>query len=110
MNLTEGILRLRFRDSFEDPTPLEPHHVYRVVVRAPDTANPFAAGHCIRVDIASSNFPRFDINPNTGDKVSDERRRVVAETTVHMGAETPSALVMDVLPSTTGRKACRRPR
>lgn len=97
MNLTEGILRLRFRNSYTDPEPMEPGQIYDVTVTAPDTANLFAPGHRIRLDVSSSNFPRFDINPNTGGPVATDRRARVAENTVHISPEHPSALCLQVL-------------
>lgn len=96
MNLTEGILRARFRDSFSAPEPMEPGEVYRLTITAPDTANIFAAGHRIRLDVSSSNFPRFDVNPNTGGVVATTRTRRVAENTVHMSPQHPSAVVLSV--------------
>lgn len=66
MNLTDGILRCRYRESFEHPVLMEPNRPYEIVVHTPDTANRFLPGHRIRVDISSSNFPRFDINSGTG--------------------------------------------
>ena len=99
MNLTDGILRLRFRDSYSDPQPLKAGKVYRVTVKAPDTANLFAAGHRIRLDISSSNFPRFDVNPNTGRPVSTERCSITADNTIHTGPEHPSSLTVRVLPA-----------
>ncbi|MFD5746127.1 CocE/NonD family hydrolase [Streptomyces sp. NPDC127033] len=84
MNLTDGILRCRYRDSFESPSPLEPGRLYDVTVHAPDTANLFARGHRIRVDISSSNFPRFDVNSGTGAPETTDRRRVVATNRVYV--------------------------
>ncbi|GCB45407.1 antibiotic hydrolase [Streptomyces sp. NL15-2K] len=78
MNLTDGILRCRYRDSFETPSPLEPGRIYDVTVDAPGTANLFARGHRIRVDISSSNFPRFDVNSGTGEPETTDRRQVIA--------------------------------
>lgn len=95
MNVTDGMLRLRYRDDPTHPTLLEPGRVYRVTVRLPDTANLFAPGHRIRLDISSSNFPRCDVNPNTGRRVFDDRTRRVARTTVHLGG---SRVVMRRLP------------
>ncbi|MFI0780085.1 CocE/NonD family hydrolase C-terminal non-catalytic domain-containing protein [Streptomyces sp. NPDC021212] len=66
MDLTEGIVRCRFHRSYEKPESLTPGQVYEIEVTAPGTANRFAAGHRIRLDISSSNFPRFDVNTNTG--------------------------------------------
>jgi uncharacterized protein len=72
MNLTDGIVRCRFRHSPERPEPLVPGEVHEVEVRAPDTANRFAAGHRIRLDVSPGNFPRFDVNTNTGGAGGDE--------------------------------------
>jgi len=96
MNLTEGILRARFRESFSDPELMEPGAIYRLTVTAPDTANHFAAGHRIRLDVSSSNFPRFDVNPNTGGVVATTRTKHVAENTIHMSPEHPSAVILSV--------------
>lgn len=92
MNLTEGVLRARFRDSFERPTQLEADEIYEIEVVAPDTANRFGAGHQIRLDISSSSFPRFDVNPNTGEPVALSRRSVIATNTIHLGRTRPSVL------------------
>ncbi|MCX4907894.1 CocE/NonD family hydrolase [Streptomyces sp. NBC_00878] len=92
MNLTDGIVRCRFHRSYEKPEPLVPGEVYEIEVTAPDTANRFAAGHRIRLDVSSSNFPRFDVNTNTGEPEAGARRTAVAANTVHMDAERPSHL------------------
>ena len=79
MNLTDGILRCRYRESFEHPVLMEPHRSYEISVVAPDTANRFLPGHRIRLDISSSNFPRFDINSGTGESEAGSPHRVAAE-------------------------------
>lgn len=94
MILTDGIFRCRFHRSYERPELLTPGEVYEIEVTAPDTANRFAAGHRIRLDISSSNFPRFDVNTNTGEPEADARRTAEAANTVHMDAERPSHLVV----------------
>jgi putative CocE/NonD family hydrolase len=66
MNLTDGILRCRYRDSWEQPTLMTPGHVYRIKVTAFPTSNLFKRDHRIRLDVSSSNFPHFDLNLNTG--------------------------------------------
>lgn len=66
MNLTDGILRCRYRDSWERPTLMRPGQAYRIKVTAFPTANLFKRGHRIRLDVSSSNFPHFDLNLNTG--------------------------------------------
>ncbi|MFE9647192.1 CocE/NonD family hydrolase [Streptomyces sp. NPDC006365] len=92
MNLTDGIVRCRFHRSTEKPELLTPGEVYEIEVTAPDTANRFAAGHRIRLDISSSNFPRFDVNTNTGEPEAAARRTAIATNTVHMDARHPSHL------------------
>lgn len=92
MNLTDGILRLRFRDSFQSPQPAEPGRIYRIQVVLPPTANRFATGHRIRVDIASSNFPRFDVNPNSGAPAGTPSRPIKARNRVYWGVDHPSRL------------------
>ena len=77
-NLTDGILRLRYRDSLEQPEPAKPGEVYRITVDAGVTGNAFLRGHRIRLEISSSNFPRFDRNPNTGTLVAAETRLLKA--------------------------------
>ncbi|MCQ8188412.1 CocE/NonD family hydrolase [Streptomyces rugosispiralis] len=94
MNLTEGIFRCRFHESFERPEPLEPGEIYEIEIPAPDTANRFEAGHRLRVDISSSDFPRFDVNSNTGVPEAVSRRKVVATNRVHMDADHPSAVLL----------------
>ena len=66
MNVTDGILRVRYRDSWEHPSLMTPGTVYEIRVTAFPTSNLFARGHRIRLDVSSSNFPHFDVNPNTG--------------------------------------------
>jgi putative CocE/NonD family hydrolase len=97
MNLTEGILRCRFRDSFEEPTPLIPGQVYEIEVAAPDTANLFGIGHRIRLDVSSSNFPRFDVNSNTGIAEAISRRTVIATNRIHLDGDHPSHLDLWIL-------------
>lgn len=92
MNLTDGIVRCRFHRSYERPELLVPGEVYEIEVTAPDTANTFAAGHRIRLDVSSSNFPRFDVNTNTGEPEAAARRTAVATNTVHLDAGRPSHL------------------
>ena len=79
--VSEGILRVRYRDSFERPCPMEPGTVYRIEIDLQPSANLFRAGHRIRLDICSSNFPNYDINRNTGDP--DDRSWRIAQNTVY---------------------------
>jgi putative CocE/NonD family hydrolase len=98
MNLTDGILRCRYRDSWERPSLLEPGRPYKIRVSAFPTSNLFVAGHRIRLDISSSNFPHFDINPNTGEPEGRWRRTRVATNTVFMDAAHPSSVLLPVIP------------
>lgn len=98
MILTDGILRLRYRDSFERPSLLEPGRVYRVQVTAFPTSNLFAAGHRIRLDIASSNFPKYDLNFGTGEPEGSATEVRTARNTLHLSPERPSALLLPVVP------------
>jgi putative CocE/NonD family hydrolase len=97
-NLTDGILRLRYRTSLEKPELLQPGEVYRVTVDAGVTSNVFLKGHRLRVEISSSNFPRFDRNPNTGGTVADETRLLKANQTIYHDREHPSQIVLMVMP------------
>ena len=98
MNVTDGILRCRYRGGFDVPKLMEPDETYRIVVTAPDTANLFKAGHRIRLDVSSSNFPRFDVNPNTGEPLNDNLRRRVATNVVYHGPSRPSRIILPVVP------------
>jgi hypothetical protein len=101
MNLTDSILRLRYRDGDGQARPLEPGRVYRVEFPLYPTANRFAAGHRIRLDVSSSNFPRFDVNPNTGAPLWAETTAVVATNTVFHDAGRASHVVLPIVPDST---------
>jgi putative CocE/NonD family hydrolase len=98
MNLTHGLLRLRFRDSFEQPVLMTPHEIYEIEIEAFPTSNLFAAGHRIRLDIASSNFPHFDVNPNTGAPAGEASTPIVAHNVIHLGPDRPSRIVLPIVP------------
>lgn len=98
MNLSDGILRLRYRDSWEQPRLLVPGEVVEVEVEAFATANRFRQGHRIRLDVSSSNYPHFDLNPNTGAAPGRWCEARVAHNRVHMDRAHPSQLLLPVLP------------
>lgn len=98
LNIGDGILRSRFRDSLSQPRLLEPGEVVKVTVRLYPTSNVFKQGHRIRVDISSSNFPRFDVNPNTGEPLNEHRRRRTATNRVHHSEQYPSKIILPVIP------------
>ncbi len=98
MNLTDGILRLRYA---EDPTTPRLRRVGEVVVARITlfpTANLFLPGHRIRLDVSSSNFPKFDVNPNTGEAEGRARRRRIAVNTVFVDATRASRVMLPVMP------------
>jgi len=99
MNLTDSILRVRYRDSWEKPELMKPGQVYKISFPLYPTGNLFKKGHCIRLDISSSNFPRFDVNPNTGEPLGRERMRIVAENSVYHSAMYPSHVVLPIVPA-----------
>jgi hypothetical protein len=97
-NLDESIQRLRYRDGYDKAlTWMEPGKVYRVTLQPLSTSNYFAAGHQLRIEISSSNFPRFDRNLNTGGNNYDEERVVVAHNSVHHSKQYPSQLLVTVV-------------
>lgn len=98
LNIEDGIVRARFRDSLAQEKLMEPGKVYPFTIKLYPTSNVFKKGHRIRVDIASSNFPRFDINPNTGEPLAQHRRQIVATNTIYHDAAHPSHIVLPVIP------------
>ena len=98
-NLTDGVLRLRYRDSLEKPTLAIPGQTYQITVDAGVTSNVFLKGHRIRLEISSSNFPRFDRNPNTGRPVADETELRKASQTVYHDRARASYVLLPVIPA-----------
>ncbi|MGC1483121.1 MAG: CocE/NonD family hydrolase [Candidatus Acidiferrum sp.] len=97
-NLDESIQRLRYRDGYDKPLVwMEPGKVYKVTLQPLNTSNYFEAGHQLRIEISSSNFPRFDRNLNTGGNNYDEEKSVVAHNAVHHSKQYPSQVVMTVV-------------
>ena len=98
MGLTDGILRMRYRDSQEKPAFMNPDQVYKISVDLWATSNVFKKGHILRLEVASSNFPRFDRNLNTGADQATGRDSISATNTVLHDAEHLSALLLPVIP------------
>jgi putative CocE/NonD family hydrolase len=98
MNLTDGIFRCRFHQSWSKPEFLESGRIYEITIEPFATANLFKRGHRIRLDISSSNFPHFDVNPNSGESPALARAPRIAVNTVHLGTEHPSHLVLPIVP------------
>jgi uncharacterized protein len=99
MNLTDGILRMRYRDSQEKPELMNPDQVYKISIDLWATSNVFKKGHILRLEVSSSNFPRFDRNLNSGADQATSREFVLAANTVLHDAEHPSALLLPVIPA-----------
>jgi hypothetical protein len=98
INLTEGILRGKYRESRVQGTPIEPGKVYEYKIDLWSTSNVFLKGHRIRVELSSSNFPRFDRNLNTGKNDAVSAEFVKATNTVLHDSAHPSALILPVVP------------
>jgi putative CocE/NonD family hydrolase len=102
LNVQEGALRMRYREGYTAPSLLEPGKVYRVFVDMRAIAHYFKPGHRIRLQISSSNFPRLERNLNTGGQNFNESTAVSAFNQVFRGGDTPSSIVLPVLPSLDG--------
>ena len=97
-NLTDGILRARVRESQSDPKLITPGKVYEYNIDMWSTANLFKAGHRIRLEVSSSNFPRFDRNPNTGhDQFTDAETQPALQTVLHNRGNA-SHLILPIIP------------
>jgi putative CocE/NonD family hydrolase len=97
-NLTEGILRMRYRDSAEHASFMNPGQIYQITLDLWATSNVFLRGHSIRLEIASSNFPRFDRNLNSGEEIRSARTSFAATNVILHDAQHPSALVLPIMP------------
>ena len=98
MNLIDSIIRARYRNTLGQPEFLVPEEIYLFTLILYPTSNLFKAGHRIRLDISSSNYPRFDINPNTGEPLWSSGRTIIATNTVFHDESHPSHIVLPVIP------------
>ncbi len=99
VNLNNGILDVRFRNSLSSPSPIEPGKVNKYTIHVWPTSNLFRAGHRIRVEISSSDFPQFAPNPNTGEPFGVSAKWQKATQTILHDAQHPSAIVLPVIPA-----------
>jgi putative CocE/NonD family hydrolase len=107
-NLTEGVIRARFRKSFyRPPELLTPGEVFEYTIELQPTSNVFLAGHRIRLDVSSSNFPLWDRNPNTGHEQGIDAEIRVARQTVYHDRQRPSRVTLPVIPRATTPKGER---
>jgi len=99
MNLTDGIFRCRFHESWTQPRTLESGEIYAIEIEPFATANLFKRGHRIRLDVSSSNFPHFDVNPNSGEPPALARMPRIAVNRVHVGEGQASHVVLPIVPA-----------
>ena len=99
INLCDGIVRARYRESLEHPTPIERNRVHEYRIRVGSTSNLFRRGHRIRLEVSSSNFPMFDINPNNGQRSGEATllQAKVATQAVFHDAGRPSRLLLPIV-------------
>lgn len=98
INLCDGIIRARYRESAAKPTLIKPGKIYRYEIDLWATSNVFLPGHRIRVEISSSNFPRFDRNPNTGHPFGKDAELNKAKQTVYHDSQHPSHVLLPIIP------------
>jgi len=96
LNIADGIVRARYRENLVDETLMEPGNVYAFTIKLYPTSNVFKKGHRIRVDVSSSNFPRFDLNPNTGEPLNENRLTQAATNTVFHDKFHPSHILLPI--------------
>jgi putative CocE/NonD family hydrolase len=102
MNLCDGIIRARYRESVAEPKLLRPNEVYEYEIDLGVTSNVFRKGHRIRLEVSSSNFPRFDRNPNTGHALGVDAEMKAARQVVHHSNDYPSHILLPLIPSRRG--------
>jgi putative CocE/NonD family hydrolase len=97
-NIEENIQRMRYREGYDKPPVwMEKDKVYKVTLQPMETSNYFAAGHEIRIEVSSSNFPRFDRNLDTGGDNVSESQGEVAHNEVHHSRQYPSSVTLSVV-------------
>ena len=103
-NLDETIQRVRYREGYDKEVFMEKGNVYQVDLTPMSTSNLFKRGQRLRIEVSSSNFPRFDRNLNTGGNNYDEKEGVVAHNVIHHSAEYPSVVRVPVVPHATSKR------
>jgi uncharacterized protein len=98
LNLEDSIIRARYRNDRSKPELMHPGEVYPFTITLFPTSNVFKAGHRIRLDLSSSNFPRFDVNPNTGEPIGKHARQAAADQQIYHDPDHPSQIVLPVIP------------
>ena len=108
LNVADSIVRARYRKGPGSAQLLTPGQPYAFTIETYPTSLVFKRGHRIRLDISSSNFPRFDVNPNTGEPLNENRRWKVAENSIYHDPQHPSHIVLPVIPARTTSDAARQ--
>jgi putative CocE/NonD family hydrolase len=98
-NIADSIVRARYHNGLGKAELLQPGRPYEFTIEMYPTSLLFKRGHRIRLDISSSNFPRFDVNPNTGEALNGNRRWRIAENTIYSDAQHPSHIILPVIPA-----------
>ncbi|MFC1887074.1 CocE/NonD family hydrolase, partial [Thermodesulfobacteriota bacterium] len=98
LGVIDGIIRARYRESLENPVLMDPGKVYEFTIDLWQVSNRFKAGHRIRLDISSSNFPALDANPNTGEDIGFHTRSITAHNAIYHDAERPSHIILPIIP------------
>ncbi|WP_277968426.1 CocE/NonD family hydrolase [Sphingomonas echinoides] len=99
LTLSDALRRARYRDTLDKATLLTPGKTYTMTIEVPPTSNVFKKGHRIRLDIAGSNFPKFDVNPNTGEPIQHHTRQQVAHSAILHDPAHPSMIVLPIVPA-----------
>jgi putative CocE/NonD family hydrolase len=102
LNIGDSIVRARYRESLKAATLLETDRPSEYTIELYPTSLVFRRGHRIRVDISSSNFPRFDVNPNTGEPLNQNRRWRIADNAVYHDVRHPSRIILPIIPAQRG--------
>ena len=99
MNVTDGIFRVRYRHGWDREEFMQAGEVYKISIRPIATSNLFRKGHRLRIDISSSNYPHFDINPNTGEPQGKASGFRIATNRIHCSRRYPSHVILPVIPA-----------
>lgn len=99
LNVGDGIVRARYRDSLEKPQMMKPGAIYKFTITLYPSSLLVKRGHRLRVDVSSSSFPRFDVNPNTGEPLNANTHSKIAENAIYHDPAHPSAIILPVIPS-----------
>ena len=99
LNITDGIIRTKFRNSWDKPELMHSGELYQVTIELYPTSNLFVKGHRIRLDISSSNFPRLDVNGNTGNNPGLDPVRIPTRNTIYQDKDHPSYIELPIIPT-----------